>query len=287
MRLVADGAFALDEPVDRLLPELADRRVLRSLDVSPSDPARDTVACRAPDHRRGPADDAHGLRLRHRAPMPHRRPDNDPGLNSSARPTRSSTTPDQSITSSRRCRSSTSPTVPGASSCPPQYSAFLVARARSSPLDLADRLLAPLGTNADRVRRRPRPSRPSVRTRPGRCARRLQQRHRQPVARPAAFPNSRDGLIAHARGPAPPRGHAPRRQCRDPGSRRRRGDDDQPPHARTRAATTAATRTSTAAAGGSGSVSSTGESGPATAGPGGSGRSGSPGRAADPGRSVS
>jgi CubicO group peptidase (beta-lactamase class C family) len=42
LRLVADGAFTLAEPVDRLLPELADRRVLQRLDVSPTDPARDT-----------------------------------------------------------------------------------------------------------------------------------------------------------------------------------------------------------------------------------------------------
>ena len=32
MMLVDDGALALDEPVDRLLPELADRRVLRRID---------------------------------------------------------------------------------------------------------------------------------------------------------------------------------------------------------------------------------------------------------------
>ena len=51
MQLVADGAFALDEPVDRLLPELADRRVLRSLDVSPSDP----VATPCPRSARSPS----------------------------------------------------------------------------------------------------------------------------------------------------------------------------------------------------------------------------------------
>jgi CubicO group peptidase (beta-lactamase class C family) len=38
LRLVADGVIALDEPVDRLLPELADRRVLRRLDADPDDP---------------------------------------------------------------------------------------------------------------------------------------------------------------------------------------------------------------------------------------------------------
>jgi CubicO group peptidase (beta-lactamase class C family) len=43
LRLVADGALALDEPVDRLLPELAGHRVLRRLDADPdgveTDPA--------------------------------------------------------------------------------------------------------------------------------------------------------------------------------------------------------------------------------------------------------
>jgi CubicO group peptidase (beta-lactamase class C family) len=39
MMLVADGKLKLDEPVDRLLPELADRKVLRSLDG----PVDDTV----------------------------------------------------------------------------------------------------------------------------------------------------------------------------------------------------------------------------------------------------
>src|SRR6266498_3532010 len=32
MMLVEDGTLALDEPVDRLLPELADRRVLKRID---------------------------------------------------------------------------------------------------------------------------------------------------------------------------------------------------------------------------------------------------------------
>ncbi|GAA3115664.1 serine hydrolase domain-containing protein [Streptosporangium carneum] len=44
MTLVEDGALALDEPVDRLLPELADRRVLRRVD-SPLD---DTVPADRP-----------------------------------------------------------------------------------------------------------------------------------------------------------------------------------------------------------------------------------------------
>lgn len=37
MMLVEEGAFGLDEPVDRLLPELADRRVLRRLDAELDD----------------------------------------------------------------------------------------------------------------------------------------------------------------------------------------------------------------------------------------------------------
>jgi CubicO group peptidase (beta-lactamase class C family) len=44
MMLVADGKLKLEEPVDRLLPELADRRVLRSLEG----PADDTVAAKRP-----------------------------------------------------------------------------------------------------------------------------------------------------------------------------------------------------------------------------------------------
>jgi CubicO group peptidase (beta-lactamase class C family) len=44
MLLVEDGALALDEPVDRLLPELADRRVLRRIDG----PLDDTVPARRP-----------------------------------------------------------------------------------------------------------------------------------------------------------------------------------------------------------------------------------------------
>jgi CubicO group peptidase (beta-lactamase class C family) len=44
MMLVEDGAFALDEPVDRLLPELADRKVLRRIDG----PLDDTVPARRP-----------------------------------------------------------------------------------------------------------------------------------------------------------------------------------------------------------------------------------------------
>src|SRR5215472_9355809 len=44
MMLVEDGALALDEPVDRLLPELAGRRVLRRVDG----PLDDTVAAARP-----------------------------------------------------------------------------------------------------------------------------------------------------------------------------------------------------------------------------------------------
>ena len=44
MMLVEDGALALDEPVDRLLPELADRRVLRHVDG----PLHDTVPAERP-----------------------------------------------------------------------------------------------------------------------------------------------------------------------------------------------------------------------------------------------
>src|SRR5262252_10225481 len=44
MMLVEDGALALDEPVDRLLPELAGRRVLRHVDG----PLDDTVPARRP-----------------------------------------------------------------------------------------------------------------------------------------------------------------------------------------------------------------------------------------------
>src|SRR5438552_4084516 len=44
MMLVEDGRLALDEPVDRLLPELANRRVLRNIDG----PLDDTVPARRP-----------------------------------------------------------------------------------------------------------------------------------------------------------------------------------------------------------------------------------------------
>ena len=44
MMLVDDGKLRLDEPVDRLLPELANRRVLRRLDG----PIDDTVPARRP-----------------------------------------------------------------------------------------------------------------------------------------------------------------------------------------------------------------------------------------------
>src|SRR5712691_12260607 len=44
MMLVDDGKLALEEPVDRLLPELADRKVLRRIDG----PLDDTVPARRP-----------------------------------------------------------------------------------------------------------------------------------------------------------------------------------------------------------------------------------------------
>src|SRR2546427_6306668 len=44
MMLVEDGKVALDEPVDRLLPELADRKVLKRIDG----PLDDTVPARRP-----------------------------------------------------------------------------------------------------------------------------------------------------------------------------------------------------------------------------------------------
>src|SRR5206468_11901060 len=44
MMLVEDGALALDEPVDRILPELADRRVLKRVDG----PLDETVPARRP-----------------------------------------------------------------------------------------------------------------------------------------------------------------------------------------------------------------------------------------------
>ena len=44
MMLMEDGTLALDEPIDRLLPELADRRVLRRIDG----PLDDTVAANRP-----------------------------------------------------------------------------------------------------------------------------------------------------------------------------------------------------------------------------------------------
>jgi CubicO group peptidase (beta-lactamase class C family) len=47
MMLIEDGKVGLDEPVDRLLPELADRRVLRRLDAEVDDtvPATSEASC--------------------------------------------------------------------------------------------------------------------------------------------------------------------------------------------------------------------------------------------------
>ena len=61
MVLVDDGVIALDEPVGRLLPELAAPRVLARLDG----PIDETVPARAADPRRGPHDHAHGNRRDH------------------------------------------------------------------------------------------------------------------------------------------------------------------------------------------------------------------------------
>ena len=63
MILVEECMLRLDDPVDRLLPELADRRVLRRLDG----PLDDTVPARPADHRARPADVPARLRHRHGA----------------------------------------------------------------------------------------------------------------------------------------------------------------------------------------------------------------------------
>src|SRR2546429_881402 len=57
MQLVEDGALTLEEPVDRLLPELAGRRVLRRLDG----PLDDTV----PAHRAITVEDLLTFRMGH------------------------------------------------------------------------------------------------------------------------------------------------------------------------------------------------------------------------------
>ena len=63
MILVEECRLRLDEPVDRLLPELADRRVLKRLDG----PLDDTVPANRPITRARPADLPHGLRPDHGA----------------------------------------------------------------------------------------------------------------------------------------------------------------------------------------------------------------------------
>jgi CubicO group peptidase (beta-lactamase class C family) len=63
MILLEECKLRLDEPVDRLLPELADRQVLKRLD-GPLDEHR---AREPADHRARPADPSHGLRLHHGA----------------------------------------------------------------------------------------------------------------------------------------------------------------------------------------------------------------------------
>ena len=63
LALVAEGLLGLDEPVDRLLPELADRQVLRRMDG----PLDDTVPAASADHDARPAD----LHVRLRAGLRH------------------------------------------------------------------------------------------------------------------------------------------------------------------------------------------------------------------------
>ena len=63
MILVEECKLRLDEPVDRLLPELADRKVLKRLDG----PLDDTVPASRPITRARPADVPHGLRHHHGA----------------------------------------------------------------------------------------------------------------------------------------------------------------------------------------------------------------------------
>ena len=74
MILVEECALRLDDPVDRLLPELADRRVLRRLDG----PLDDTVPANAPDRRARPADVSHGPRGDARSPGRVSDPASDP-----------------------------------------------------------------------------------------------------------------------------------------------------------------------------------------------------------------
>jgi len=73
MMLVEDGVFRLEDPVERWLPELADRRVLRSLGGTDTVPA-------TPDHRRRRPDHADGLRFRPRPTL------SDPGTGRAGRP---------------------------------------------------------------------------------------------------------------------------------------------------------------------------------------------------------
>ena len=59
MILVDDGRVALEDPVERWLPELASRVVVRT----PASPVDDVVPAVTADHRAGPAHVARGLRL--------------------------------------------------------------------------------------------------------------------------------------------------------------------------------------------------------------------------------
>jgi CubicO group peptidase (beta-lactamase class C family) len=58
MILVEECKLRLDEPVDRLLPELANRKVLKRIDGA----ARRDCSSKPSDHRPRPADLHHGLR---------------------------------------------------------------------------------------------------------------------------------------------------------------------------------------------------------------------------------
>jgi CubicO group peptidase (beta-lactamase class C family) len=66
MLLVDDGMLSLSDPVEAWLPELAGRRVLRSL----GSPLDDTRPSRTGDHGRGPVDLSVGVR-RHHGPARH------------------------------------------------------------------------------------------------------------------------------------------------------------------------------------------------------------------------
>ena len=82
MILVEECVLRLDEPVDALLPELADRRVLRAARRA----ARRHRAGAAADHAARPADVPRGLRVRHGAAGPLPDPEGDGRSGSRAGP---------------------------------------------------------------------------------------------------------------------------------------------------------------------------------------------------------